>query len=552
MTSSAAMSRLMHDRRVRASVLYQADAPRYAAEVRIALDDLPRDHVLLHDLVRDLAATLEARDAAIESKDAALAEVAAEVERLRLIIRQFGRARFGRRSEQLDPDQMAFGLEGPGADLAQAGAREPVDPNSRPFTNKRPHRAPLPPHLPRVETIIPAPCDTCPDCGGDLHDAGSTSSEMLDWVPAQLRVIRITRPKRACRCCGTLHQAPAPERVLAGGLATPGLIAHVLVSRYCDHLPLYRHSQIFARHGLEISRSTLSGWVGAACWWLEALHARVVAHVMAGDRVFADDTPLPVLDPGRGRTKTGRLWAYTRDDRPFGGTAPPAVAFIYAPDRKGIRPAEHLGPFRGILQVDGYAGFEALADSGAVTLAVCWSHMRRKFYELHEAGSPVASEALSRIGEVYRLEAAIRGRPPDERQQVRALRGRPAVEALRAWLDLQLDHLPGRSRLAEAIRYALCRWTALTRFLDDGRIDLDTNPVERAIRPVALGRKNALFAGSDGGADRWAIVASLIETAKLNGVEPFAWLRDALARMVAGHPSHQLDQLLPWNCSAWS
>ena len=271
---------------------------------------------------------------------------------------------------------------------------------------------------------------------------------------------------------------------------------------------------------------------------------------MAAERVFADDTPLPVLEPGRGRTKTGRLWAYTRDDRPFGGMAPPAVAFIYAPDRRGARPAKHLGSFRGVLQVDGYAGFEALAGDGTIALAACWSHVRRKFYELHEAGSPVAAEALSRIGEIYRIEASIRGRPPDERQNIRALQARAAVDALRSWLDVQLGRLAGRSRLAEAIRYALSRWTALTRFLDDGRIDLDTNPVERAIRPVALGRKNALFAGSDGGADRWAIVASLIETAKLNGVEPFAWLRDALARMVAGHPSRQLDELLPWNHSA--
>ncbi len=379
-----------------------------------------------------------------------------------------------------------------------------------------------------------------------MHDAGATSSEMLDWIPAQIRVVRITRPKRACRYCGTLHQAPAPERVLAGGLATPGLLAHVLTSRYCDHLPLYRQSRIFARHGLEISRSTLSGWIGAACWWLEALHERLVAHVMAGDRVFADDTPLPVLDPGRGRTKTGRLWAYTRDDRSYGGNMPPAVVFHYASYRTAARPAEHLKTFCGILQVDGYAGFEALADKGTVTLAACWAHARRRFFELHEAGSPVATEAVRRIGELYRIEAEIRGRPPDERQQARAGRSKPLVDALRIWLDLQLSRLPSRSRLAEAIRYSLGRWMALTRFLGDGRIDLDTNPVERAIRPVALGRKNALFAGSQGGAARWATIASLVETAKLNGVEPFAWFRTALTCMVDGQPRHRLDDLMPW------
>ncbi len=375
---------------------------------------------------------------------------------------------------------MAFGLEDLEADLARAEVLRPAAPtpdSNAPGPAKPPRRAPLPEHLPRTETVIPAPCNACPECGGALHDAGATSSEMLDWVPASIRVVRITRPKKACRCCGTLHQAPAPERVLAGGLATPGLIAHVLVSRYCDHLPLYRQSQIFARHGLEISRSTLSGWVGAACWWLEALHARLVAHVMSADRVFADDTPLPVLDPGRGRTKTGRLWAYTRDDRPYGGNLPPTVVFIYEPDRKAARPAEHLRAFRGILQVDGYAGFEGLAADGKITLAACWSHARRKFYDLHEAGSPIATEALARIGVIYKVEASIRGQPPDARRQVRQEQSKPLVDSLHAWLDLQLARLPGRSsRLAEAIRYALGRWTALGRFLDDGRIDLDTNP----------------------------------------------------------------------------
>jgi transposase len=502
--------------------------------MRIALDTLPTDTQALQQLVRDLAGALSVGQT--------------EIDRLRLIIRQFQRAQFGRRSEQLDPDQMAFGLEDLEADLARAEARRPaaatpVDGGAA-VPEKPPHRAPLPAHLPRTETVIPAPCDACPECGGALHDAGATSSEMLDWVPASIRVVRITRPKKACRCCGTLHQAPAPERVLAGGLATPGLIAHVLVSRYCDHLPLYRQSQIFARHGLEISRSTRSGWVGAACWWLEALHARLVTHVMSGDRVFADDTPLPVLDPGCGRTKTGRLWAYTRDDRPYGGNVPPAVVFIYEPDRKAARPAEHLKPFRGILQVDGYAGFEALAADGKITLAACWSHARRKFYELHEAGSPIATEALARIAAIYKVEAGIRGHPPDARRQVRQEQSRPLVEALRVWLDLQLARLPGRSRLAEAVRYALGRWTALGRFLDDGRIDLDTNPVERAIRPVSLGRKNSLFEGSDGGAGRWAVVASLIETCKLNGIEPYAWLCDVFVRMVDGQPNRLLEELL--------
>ncbi len=417
--------------------------------MRLALDNLPTDVSVLHQLVRDMASALD--------------ESELEAERLRLIIRQFQRASFGRRSEQLDPDQMAFGLEELEADLARAEARKPPPAPPEPSRpRKAPHRAPLPPHLPRVEEVLAVPHDACPDCGGALSDAGTTSSEMLDWIPAQLRVVRITRPKCACRACGILIQEPAPERVLAGGLGSAGLIAYVLVSRYADQLPLYRQSQIFARHGLAISRSTLSGWVGAACWWLEALHDRLRAHVMAGERVFADDTSLPVLDPGRGQTKTGRLWAYTRDDRSWGGPGHPAVVFVYAPDRTAARPSEHLAGFRGILQVDGYAGFEQLAADGAVTLAACWSHARRKFYELHKAGSPVASEALERIAALYRIEAAIRGQPPAERLRVRSQHSRLLVDALKAWLELKLAHVPGRSRLAEAIRYALGRWSGLS------------------------------------------------------------------------------------------
>jgi len=522
--------------------LYSRSQLHYIFLVKIALDNLPTDIDLLHQLVRDLAG-------AVAGRDGALAESQIEIERLQLIIKQFLQAQFGRRSERLDPDQMAFGLEDLEADLARAEARCP-DPGQLEAAvapqDKKPHRAPLPAHLLRVETVLPVPHDCCPDCGGALRDAGATSNEMLDWIPAQVRVLRITRPKCACRACGTLFQAPAPERVLAGGLATPSLIAHVLVSRHCDYLPLFRQTRIFERHGIAISRSTLSGWVGAACWWLEALHERLVTHVMAGCRVFADDTPLPVLDPGRGRTKTGRLWGYTRDDRSWGNTAPPAVVFFYAPDRTAARPAGHLSGFRGILQVDGYAGFEALEAKGLVTLAACWVHMRRNFYKLQEKGSPLAGEAVKRIATLYRIEAEIRGKPPDIRQQVRAARSKPVVEAFRAWLDLQLPRLPGSSKLAEAIRYALNRWNALIRVLDDGRTDLDTNPIERAIRPVALGRKNSLFAGSDGGADRWAILASMIETAKLNDVEPYAWLRDVLTKMVEGHPMQRLDELLPW------
>jgi transposase len=388
----------------------------------------------------------------------------------------------------------------------------------------------------------------CPGCGGPLHAIGETISEMLDWVPAQLRVLRLCRPRYGCRACDTIHQAAAPERLIAKGLATPGLLAHVLVSKYCDHTPLYRQAQIFARHGARIERSTLAGWVGGACWWLEPLHRRLASHIFASTKLFADDTPIPVLDPGRGRTKTGRLWVYARDDAPWAGTDAPAAIYFYSPDRRAERPASHLGSFQGVLQVDGYPGFETLSAHGGIVLAACWAHARRKFYEFYQAtGSPIAAEALRRIAELYAIEKPIRGQPADARRLVRRAQSRPLLAAMRPWLETELRRVPNRGGLAEAIRYALVRWPALCRFLDDGRIELDNNPVERAIRPIALGRKNHLFAGSDGGGERWATLCSLITTAKLNDVEPYTYLRDVLQRMLDGHPANHLDDLLPWN-----
>jgi hypothetical protein len=338
-------------------------------------------------------------------------------------------------------------------------------------------------------------------------------------------------------------------------MATEALLAYVLVAKYADFLPLYRQAQIFARQGIELDRSTLCDWVGRACWWLEPLWHLLRQHVMSSTRIFADDTRLPVLDPGRGRTKTGCLWGYAIDDRPWNGSTPPAVVYLYAEDRKGEHPAAHLAEFQGVLQVDGYSGFKSLLAGrppDQIKLAFCWAHCRRGFYEIHQStGSPLAEEALRRIGELYRIEAEIRGRPAEERRMVRQERGKPIVEALHAWLTLQLGRVSGRSTLAEAIRYALRHWTGLELFLEDGRLEPDTNIVERAIRPIALGRKNSLFAGSDGGARHWAIVASLVATAKLNGVEPQAWLTDVLERMVSGRTkAHELERLLPWNWQA--
>lgn len=500
--------------------------------MRLDLADLPSDPALLHQLVRDMAAIVETRDG--------------EIDRLQQIIRQLQRAQFGRRSERLDPDQLALALEDLEGDVARIReSRVPV-----PDTAIRRRQA-LPDHLPRTNVLIDIAGDGCPGCGGQLHAFGESVSEMLDWVPAQLRVLRISRPKYACRACGSVAQAAAPERVIAGGLPTPALLAQVLVSKYCDHTPLYRQAQIFARHGVDLDRSTLAGWIGRACWWLDALHARLAKHVFASDHLFADDTPIPVLDPGRGRTKTGRLWVYARDQRAWAGPAPPAAVYFYEPDRRGERPAAHLAKFKGVLHVDGYAGFERLTAGGNVVLAACWAHTRRKFYEIAVAdGAPVAVEAVRRIGELYAIETEIRGQSPAQRLAVRNVRSRPLLEALHRWLTEQLPRLSASSRLAEAIRYALTRWGGLARFLQEGRIELDNNTVERAIRPIALGRKNHLFAGSDGGGARWATIASLVETAKLNDVEPYAYLRDVLQKMIDGHPASRLDDLLPWALKA--
>jgi transposase len=507
----------------------------------VDLAALPDDVDALHRLIRDLAA-----DRAGERT--ALSEAQAEIERLRLIVQKLQRLQFGRRAERLDGDQLELGLEDLGADIARAEELLPIVPSKEPAARDRSDRPSLPDHLQREDVRLDLDAEACSCCGGALHTIGETVSEMLDWVPARLRVIRIRRPRYGCRACGTIHQAPAPERPIAKGLASPGLLAHVLIGKYCDHLPLYRQSQIFARQGVELDRSTLTNWVGGAAWWLEPLRERLAAHVFASNKLFADDTPLPVLDPGRGRTKTGRLWVYARDDQPWSGPEPPAAVYFYSPDRRAERPVSHLVQFKGVLQVDGYAGFEQLTVRGDIVLAACWAHTRRKFYDVHQAtGSPIAGEALRRIAGLYALEAAIRGRSADERRRVRAAEAKPLVDAFKTWLEAELHRVPPRSSLADAIRYAFARWPALCRFLEDGRVELDTNTVERAIRPIALGRKNHMFAGSDGGADRWAIVSSLITTAKLNDCEPYAYLKDVLERMTHGHPMGQLDDLLPWN-----
>src|SRR5436305_3708037 len=479
----------------------------------LALDDVRRGSDPLLSRLRELTDVVAEQNATIAAlrieRDTVRSEhgaAQAEIEKLRLLIRQLQRNRFGRRSERLEPDQLQLGLEDleqtvAAAEAAQEEAATRSGTPRAPRVRRR-NLGALPAHLPRVEVLVDLEDKTCPCCGGTLHVIGEDTSEMLDIVPAQLRVKVIRRPRYACRACEeAVVQAPAPERPVTGGMASEALLAHVLVAKYGDFLPLYRQAGIFARQGVELDRSTLCDWVGRACWWLEPLWRLLRRHVMASTRIFADDTTLPVLDPGRGRTKTGRLWGYAIDDRPWCGGTSPAVVFLYAEDRRGERPAAHLVDFRGILQVDGHGGFKSLLESrppGEIRLAFCWAHCRRRFYEIHQAtGSPLAEEALRRIGELYKVEAEVRGRPAEERRAIRQERSKPLVEALHAWLTVQLARVSGKSGLAEAIRYALRHWQGLVLFLEDGRLELDTNTVERAIRPIALGRKNSLFAVSD-------------------------------------------------------
>lgn len=509
--------------------------------------DLPDDPALLRAMLVAVRAEITQQRMLIADLEGAGSDARAEIERLTAIIAAFQRHRFGARSEQLDPDQLALALEE--LDAAVARVRVGLDATGdkpRASRARDGNRGHLPGHLERVEQIVDVESKACACCGGMLHVSGEDVSERLDVVPITFRVLVTRRPRYGCRTCEAAPvQALAPAHIVEGGLPTEALIAHVLVAKYADHLPLYRQAQIYARQGITLDRSTLADWVGRAAWWLTPLRDHLLTDLKRSPRLFADETTAPVLEPGRGRTKTGQLWAYARDDRPWGGADPPAVAYVYAPDRKGERPAEHLRGFTGVLQVDGYAGYRALGRSNQVQLAFCWAHVRRGFYEI-AASRPAAAEALVRIAQLYAIEQDICGRASDERRAVRQQRSAPLVASLRRFLETSLARASGKGKLAEAIRYALNRWDGLCRFLNDGRVEIDSNTVERSIRPLALNRKNALFAGSDQGGDHWAVIASLIETCKLNRLDPQAWLSATLTRLVAGHPASALDQLMPW------
>ena len=489
------------------------------------LATLPDEPDRLKGIVTSLAAELKARDILIEKLKHQLAGMR--------------RDRFGARGETLDQLQLALEEE----EVAASAARE--TPAAQPEPTRQPVRKPIPAHIPRHEIEL-MPAERCTRCGGALKRIGEDVTEELEYVPGRFIVNRIVRRKLSCTVCETIHQAPPPSRPIERGRPGPSLLAHVLVSKYADHLPLYRQAQMFEREGIDLDRSTLADWVGRSTALLEPLADAIGRHVRTGPALFADDTPLKMLTPGAGKTKTARLWAYARDERPWSGPAPPAAWYQFSIDRKGVRPADHLRDYHGWMHADGYVGFEELYRAGRIREVACMAHVRRKFVDVHASqGSAIADEALRRIAALYAVEKDARGQPPDERIRLRQTGSKPLFDDLEVWLQAQLTRISGKSPLAQAIRYALARMKRMSAYLDHGVLELDNNTVERAMRCVAVGRKNWLFAGSEGGGKAAAIAYTLIETAKLNGVDPQAWLTDTLGR-IADHKINQIDDLLPW------
>lgn len=535
-----------------------APLPDLDALDRDALLDLIRTHeqqfasliAAQDEEIRRLEAELDAHRQRMSEQAEELDSRRERIEHLKLMVEKFRHMIFGKKSEKLvlKLEQMEFDLEEDETTQAETEAiAERVSPRKE--QKPRSERKPLPEHLKREEVMHRPERDCCPDCGGGLRHFGDDISEQLEYVPESFKVIRHVRPKFTCTGCDRVVEAPAPSRPIERGLAGPSLLAHVIVSKYADHLPLFRQSEIYARQGVELPRSTMAGWVGAASDLLSPLVDAIQKHVLAGRKLHADDTPMPVLAPGNGKTKTGRLWTYVRDERPAGEQTAPAVWFAYSEDRRGEHPRQHLKNFTGALQADAYAGFHHLYGNH-IYEAACWAHARRKFHDIHLAhASPTTTEALARIGALYAIEDEIRGKPVDLRLSVRQTRARPLLDDLRKWMEKALRSLSSKSETAAAIRYALSRWRSLTRYTEDGLLEVDNSAAERALRAVALGRKNFLFAGSDCGGERAAAMYTLIGSAKLNGLDPELYLRTVLAQ-IADHPISQIQDLLPWNLAS--
>jgi len=511
----------------------------------VMLDDLqtlPDDPSKLKEIVGALAGELKSRDILIEKLQHQLAG--------------HKRHRFGSSSEGLDQLQMRFAED----EAIAAAAVEQSTPSDKEDKPKRQHnRKPLPEHLERHDMEL-SPGDACGHCGGTLRTLGEDVTEELEYIPGRFVVNRIVRPRRACKCCEAITQAPLPSRPIEKGRPGPGLLAHVLVSKYADHLPLYRQSQIFARDGVDLERSTLADWVGRSTALLEPLADAIGRHVRAGPALFADDTPVKMLAPAEKKARTARVWAYVRDERPWAGPSPPCVWYRFTIDRKGEHPIDHLSEYKDWVHADGYAGFNGLFGHDKADEMACVAHVRRKFVDVYKAqGGPpsrackgmpcratIAEEAIKRIAALYGVEKQARGKSPTERVALRQTQAQPLFDELEQWLDAQLPKISGKTPLAQAIRYALNRLPKARAYLENGVLELDNNTVERAMKPVALGRKNWLFAGSRGGGKAMAIAFTCIETAKLNNVDPQAWLTWVLER-IADHKITKIDELLPWN-----
>ena len=511
--------------------------------------------------IAELRALLAEREAELAVARAELTGARLRIEQYKAQLAKLRRMQFGRSSEKLDTQIQQLELmledleEGEAVRTTAAAKRAPDQPRRE---RRQPVRRPLPDHLPREE-IVHHPGPVCPDCGGTrFSKLGEDVTEVLEKIPARLKVIRHIRPKLSCRCCERIVQAPAPDLPIEKGRPGPGLVAHVVVSKYLDGLPLYRQSAILAREGIEIERATLADWVGHAAWWVKPLAELIGVHVMAAPIIHTDDTPIAVLAPGNGKTRTGRLWTYVLDEQPWQGGRAPAAYYRFSLDRRAERPRVHLVGFRGVIQADAFSGYEALTRPASakdrvgrgppLIHAACWAHARRKFYDVFESTrSPIAEEALERIGELYRIEAEITGQPAETRLAARQNRAVAILDALRDWLVAQRRRLSSKNALAKAIQYALSRWEALTRYAGDGRLAIDNNVAERALRGIAVTRKNFLFLGSEAGGERAAILYTVLESAKLNGLDPEAYLADVIDRMAKGHPINRLAELLPWN-----
>jgi transposase len=531
----------------------------------------------IEELLRQLSAKdalLAARTAELAAAKTGLIAKTLEAEKLKAQLAKLRRERFGASSERIEREieQFELALEEVEAATAEitapttaASTAEASDdlPASASSAADKKKRRQLPPELPRHD-IVHAPTGVCKACGGtELRRVGESVTEVLEYIPGRFEVARHVRPAVSCRKCEAMMQAPMPELPIPRGMAGASFLAHVATAKFCDHLPLYRQAEIYARGGVDVDRGQLAEWLGHVAWLLRPLGELIAGHVMAGCVIHADDTPVPVLAPGAGRTKTGRQWVYLRDERPHGGTAPPAVLYRYTPDRKGEHCRAQLAGFTGWLHADGYAGFGKLyevagASASPLPLAgpprvaevACWAHVRRGFFdEAKGSGSPIAKEALDKIGALFDIERPIKGAPPEQRRTLRQRLAKPRLDELATWLDAQLQRVPGKSDLAGAIRYARSRWPALTAYVEHGQLEISNNAAENAIRPVALGRKNWLFAGSDSGGERAALFYTLIRTATLNSAEPEAYLRHVIAR-IGAHPVNRLHDLLPWNIAA--